>query len=1159
MEKGVCRAVQIAVVLGAVLGVSRVASADICSDTPTDYQEDCTEEKYELLKTCDDYDYYRYEEFCIELMGVLYNDESNVDSERWYNYCQDGNETTAVLNRRVLCHDIDNPSSGSLPGCGGDTAQLVDRYTYFESSVFTNTERDDDVCIVKYIPRRDVISSSTSNFHDKMDVVHTYLPMFKPTGKILDINLGIGSTSQSQWQTHFEGDIIPSSNSEIDAHNSLHANTVISLPGMGTIPIVNPATVAAIQGIQNHHNQRNQWEENGLDVTSCEEFAYERYYRYGLFEDYSAQFGEDYWRIFRTAYGMEGADEKATLHNKDIYERKSNVMSSGGYFNLFPFQSLFNLLSNIQTPMLVNDNIGRKNSFFEAEVINLAGFRQRTNNNCTLREENGITYFPYGPHCMLGYSSSVVIYDEELWESIAAAKEIERYWPATIRDWDYHLNTYESMIENQGYDDDNWSELAEELYVYDELKEELERLLVERHEMIVAAWNEFIRPKTDFFLPDGVSLAVSPSDFHQMISILDNYVDPIASGVGNFGDLFSMKLFGAFAAGEISLTDALKYYLMFYQATLNIQQTNELVEVLNVNYGFNGEAAVVDEEDIPEDLQELASSVPFYPGDIIKTLPAGYDHFFGVPYPKADDIEEAVLTKSRQQLYYIDLEIAEVLRRAFEMGCFTTALPPSMWWNTGEQEVHACDWSPRDFVRSINLDVSKYREKSYSDCIEATGGFAFDGNNSVATKDDVICGKSVQEMYDRYNSDDSNDPWNEYYTQDTTNFEQFLEERGKYCEEQFKAGVEAVQEMNEAGEGTDETKTKGNDLLGLTYGYSFTYGIDPLSELLTGKNLLVGDEKYDGTNVPKTFKMAIPEESKIKAHAAGDVHITAQLFGEEKPIIGVKGHVEISNESGCGAELEFKVVGNKLLGGKWYCEEGSAETGTNFTAEVFSVKARFSVGPIPMSVTGGIAGGYGIEFGKKMEFDVENDFRIPGDGETVEMGVRAGAGFFFAPYAKLDVFAELGIDLGIIAMGVRGDLTLIDISFPFEADLVTSLRANILWERPADDGPDGWDSENLDNIEERIGKEFQVPHLELGVLNFDVRTNLDAVLRMLDGKVSLYAKVNLGFAKKTFKKKLFGWKGLENRWNLLNFQYNVGGLSGDSIPLIPLIQESTIN
>ncbi|PTL79155.1 hypothetical protein [Vitiosangium sp. GDMCC 1.1324] len=65
-----------------------------------------------------------------------------------------------------------------------------------------------------------------------------------------------------------------------------------------------------------------QWNTNGEQLTSCEEYVYEKYYDYSRFEDRLGRYGTDYRAIFNAAYASDG------IANRDLRDRSGNVLGS---------------------------------------------------------------------------------------------------------------------------------------------------------------------------------------------------------------------------------------------------------------------------------------------------------------------------------------------------------------------------------------------------------------------------------------------------------------------------------------------------------------------------------------------------------------------------------------------------------------------------------------------------------------------------------------------------------------------------------------------------------------------------------------------------------------------------------------------------------------
>ena len=57
------------------------------------------------------------------------------------------------------------------------------------------------------------------------------------------------------------------------------------------------------------------------------------------------------------------------------------------------------------------------------------------------------------------------------------------------------------------------------------------------------------------------------------------------------------------------------------------------------------------------------------------------------------------------------------------------------------------------------------------------------------------------------------------------------------------------------------------------------------------------------------------------------------------------------------------------------------------------------------------------------------------------------------------------------------------------------------------------------------------------------------MLRTLDGKISLFVKVDLWIWEETYRKKLVDWNGFDFSTNIFNYSFNLGGTLSYPIPI----------
>ena len=116
-----------------------------------------------------------------------------------------------------------------------------------------------------------------------------------------------------------------------------------------------------------------------------------------------------------------------------------------------------------------------------------------------------------------------------------------------------------------------------------------------------------------------------------------------------------------------------------------------------------------------------------------------------------------------------------------------------------------------------------------------------------------------------------------------------------------------------------------------------------------------------------------------------------------------------------------------------------------------------------------------------------------------------------APYVGVDAYATAAVDALIAAIGIKGEVALIHARLPFHL----ALEA-------------GADSGAVQNLQ------------------FIINTRLDAALRTLDGKLSVFGRLGICPFCTEAEKPFFRWSGLERSWNVLDqhFSVNLSALAG---------------
>jgi hypothetical protein len=77
------------------------------------------------------------------------------------------------------------------------------------------------------------------------------------------------------------------------------------------------------------------WEQNGLAVASCDEYVYERYYDYSVFEDAVAVAGDNARAVFEEAYAPGAIGDRA-LNGLDLASKSKKTTHDLSWFGLYP-------------------------------------------------------------------------------------------------------------------------------------------------------------------------------------------------------------------------------------------------------------------------------------------------------------------------------------------------------------------------------------------------------------------------------------------------------------------------------------------------------------------------------------------------------------------------------------------------------------------------------------------------------------------------------------------------------------------------------------------------------------------------------------------------------------------------------------------------------
>ncbi|MEM6732746.1 MAG: hypothetical protein AAF658_14395, partial [Myxococcota bacterium] len=166
---------------------------------------------------------------------------------------------------------------------------------------------------------------------------------------------------------------------------------------------------------------------------------------------------------------------------------------------------------------------------------------------------------------------------------------------------------------------------------------------------------------------------------------------------------------------------------------------------------------------------------------------------------------------------------------------------------------------------------------------------------------------------------------------------------------------------------------------------------------------------------------------------------------------------------------------------------------------------RFFVGPIPVRLAAGVAGGGGV----RMNFIAGAE----GFGQGGTTPSQCPSGEIIAgvePHMQVSGFVEAGLDVVVAAIGIRGELTLIRASVPFDATL------------------------NLNAIEDNEANLAFPQNLKLSVT-----TQLGLTINTLSGAFKVFCSIGFCPFCKRASKTLFQWDGLTFERAIFSQDYEV--------------------
>jgi len=429
-------------------------------------------------------------------------------------------------------------------------------------------------------------------------------------------------------------------------------------------------------------------------------------------------------------------------------------------------------------------------------------------------------------------------------------------------------------------------------------------------------------------------------------------------------------------------------------------------------------------------------------------------------------------------------DIEPILLDADQRGCFDLVPNPN---SDFEWMPSACDWSPDVFVDHVEFAFERKMARTESVCEEYAsdaGKFSDLSNGYIHLHDSdpVPVWRSI-----------SGDPRRSAKT-----FESYLD----YMIQTQKLLPKLIQEI--------PNDTPENRKPKISYGISDSHTL--------------GDDKWFGVvssyganfdlHAPLFYGDTTTPFCEYHTNAEAYFDADAKVLTFSLPLIDARVNADTRVRNASGASL--KVVGTRIwtyelednnepvmedgasVFNLTYDFETNEENCDKCSVEKSASATVFSIAGFNVDLKAGISGEVGFRGDATLQYG--------GDVSDCSGGAHAISTGKAEPFARVDGFAQAGVDFWVAEIGIGGSLNVITVSVPstFEAQIVLGVSK---------------------------------PEIDAQVM-VDVDSTLD--LSALSGKLYIYADTWW----KTYKKTIFQWSGYSWSWELLdwNFSFNTGSI-----------------
>lgn len=253
----------------------------------------------------------------------------------------------------------------------------------------------------------------------------------------------------------------------------------------------------------------------------------------------------------------------------------------------------------------------------------------------------------------------------------------------------------------------------------------------------------------------------------------------------------------------------------------------------------------------------------------------------------------------------------------------------------------------------------------------------------------------------------------------------------------------------------------GNDFFGLSYRYDYGFELD-LSDGVCAPEAYLGGEFSAGLDVLQEHVELIDVAARIDSNDASNDGLLVDVHASvlNQPLFDPFG---VDDQGLGGDQHRWSAI---VEGSEGIDVEGSHDIDQTLAT------ARFVIVFVPVSISAGIA----ADIGFRANLDVAAEgFGVPNPCPELQVGGE------LTPFARASGFVEAGIDIGIAAAGIRGELTILEAELPFRPSVGIETDASV------------------DDDYENLAAELK--------LTFDIDARLR--LRTLDGTISAFVRAGV--------------------------------------------------